>query len=708
MVLFLFLLNKIKIQNQKRFRSLSEIECYPQSKTDIRIPIFDKESAAFCFEKSRELLSKPFNLDLNLSSTNTVEQQQQPQSMKNKISHSSINNLNSNSNNNNSINNDCDHHIAVVGNLSKKARDFIGENLIDIENTLKALNLDFLQTFNELEKTDSAETLFGETYGYDSGMQNPKIRTSSIKLSSAKLSGGGGGGGGIDISTASPPKSAGRSIQCSPLAGGNFTNVMAQFYSDTADADKRSSTPDTGFASRETNASSSRRGSQKSSYSPQDNHFSPREFGYSIQDTRSYLHELTKNNRNVSSSSPIKMVTTMTSASSSGGGGGKLSQQNNTPPRKFDLIETMIELPNRQRSMSFTENYELKSPILAGESQQHPHQKYGSSGSHISSSKKSPCNNQQQQSVSYKPKSIRARNLRRLSYNPVVLDSSSSSSSETEFDRSIAHSECDIRSSMLVTRRRRQYLNRKSSVSTIGHDKLYGSNASIKSAPQYNYDHNDRQVKSYLHQKFNYNYNNCDGVDDSSAIMYPFDVGGGVGSQQKLYRNDTKTGSGGNIIHTPPPPPPPPPRGFDLEPLQQSFNRNILYSEFDVSKLTGKSPTTQSFLQELFPEPIKSKSINIVAQSTPPQSSAVNNANVAATATKPPNVFQWPEKIHASAVIQNDMLWRQHNAKAAAAAAAAAASIVHSYSSDSSSTETDAVDFGVDFVGQRMPPSPAP
>lgn len=693
------------ITKKKRFRSLSEIECYPQSKTDIRIPLFDKESAAFCFEKSRELLSKPFNLDLNLSPTNNSTTTEKSMKKKNLSIGSNSNNLNSNNNNNNS-NNDCDH--IVVGNLSKKARDFIGENLIDIENTLKALNLDFLQTFNELEKTDSAETLFGETYGYDSGMKNPKIRTSSIKLSSAKLCASGGGGGGVDINTASPPKSAGRSIQCSPLAG-SFTNAMTQFYSDTADADKRSSTPDTGFASRETNASSSRRGSQKSSYSPQDNHYSPREFGYSIQDTRSYLHELTKNNRNVVSSSPIKMTTTMTSANS--GGGGK-SQQNNTPPRKLDIIEAMIEYPNRQRSMSFTENYELKSPILSETQQSHAH-KYGSSGSHIANSKS--CNNQQSASaaVSYKPKSIRARNLRRLSYNPVVLDSSSSSSSETEFDRSIAHSECDIRSSMLVTRRRRQYLNRKSSVSTIGQDKLYGSNASIKSAPQYNYDRNDRQVKSYLHQKFNYNYN-CDvddgNIDIAGAIMYPFDVGGGgggnvsgVAQQQKLYRGETVTGSGGNIIHTTQPQqqPPPPPRGFDLEPLQ-SFNRNILYSEFDVSKLTGKSPTTQSFLQELFPEPIKSKSVNIVAQSTP---SSTNNASVVASK---PNVFQWPEKIHASAVKQNDMLWRQHHAKAAAAAAAAAASVGQSYSSDSSSTETDAVDFGVDFSGQRMPPSPAP
>lgn len=614
--------------------------------------MFDKESAAFCFEKSREILSKPFNLDLNLNSD--------PEP---KTTIPSVD----------------DREPVVVGNLSKKARDFIGENLIDIENTLKALNLDFLQTFNELEKTDSAETLFGETYGYDSSNQNPKIRTSAIKLSTATASKLAAAYGSTAIE-ASPPKSAGRSIQCSPLAGSFNPMTMAQFYAD--DADKRSSTPDTGFASRETNASSSRRGSQKSSYSPQDSHYSPREFSYSIQDTRGYLHELQKNNRNKSSSSPLKTQTVHTSNHSIHGvGGGGSLILHKTPSRKLDLSDATVDFPNRQRSMSFTENYELKSPIM---SEPQPHGGKYSSGSHIST-----VANNQRAAIAYKPRSIRARNLRRLSYNPVVLDSSSSSSSETEFDRSIAHSECDIRSSMLISRRRRQYLNRKSSVSAIGQDKLYGSNASIKSAPQYNYG-NDRQVKSYLHQKFSCNY---DGNENGSGV-YPFPVGG---VQQHYHET---TGSGGNIMNNTPPAPPPP-RGFELEPLA-SFNRNILYSEFDVSKLTGKSPTTQSFLQELFPEqPVAKSKATIAATSI----TATGNGNGAATAAKP-NVFQWPEKIHASAVKQNDLLWRQHHAKAAAAAAAAAAA--QSYSSDSSSTETDAVNFGVDFGGQRMPPSPAP
>lgn len=654
----------------QRFRSLSEIERYPQSSSDIRIPLFDKESAAFCFEKSREILSKPFNLDLNLNTDSEPPTKPIP-----------------------TVD---DREPVIVGHLSKKARDFIGENLIDIENTLKALNLDFLQTFNELEKTDSAETLFGETYGYDSGMQNPKIRTSAIKLSTATANKLAAAYGSTAIE-ASPPKSAGRSIQCSPLAGSFNPMTMAQFYAD--DADKRSSTPDTGFASRETNASSSRRGSQKSSYSPQDNHYSPREFSYSVQDTRGYLHELTKNNRNKLSSSPIKTQTVIHTSNHSihgggGVGGGSSLILHNTPPRKLDVCDATVDFPNRQRSMSFTENYELKSPVM---SEPQPRGGKYSSGSHISS----VANSQRvaaaaAAAVAYKPRSIRARNLRRLSYNPVVLDSSSSSSSETEFDRSIAHSECDIRSSMLISRRRRQYLNRKSSVSTIGQDKLYGSNASIKSAPQYNYG-NDRQVKSYLHQKFACNY------DENGTGAYPFAV-----DAQQHYRETTGSG-GGSVMHTPPPPPPP--RGFELEPLAP-FNRNILYSEFDVSKLTGKSPTTQSFLQELFPEPgpvaAKSKSTIIAAAATVAVTSTQATGNSNGVVAAKPNVFQWPEKIHASAVKQNDLLWRQHHAKAAVAAAAAAAAAAQSYSSDSSSTETDAVNFGVDFGGQRMPPSPAP
>lgn len=539
--------------------------------------MFDKESADFCFEKSRELLSKPINLDLS---------------------------------------DGCDSN-----NLSKKTRDFIGENLLDIENTLKALNLDFMQTFNELEKTDSAETLFGDIgYQYDTQM-NPKMRNSALKLSKAQQNFS--GGSKVDIS----PKST-KSIQFSPLDKQQSNFINAQYYAepcgDKVD-EKRSSTPDTGFASRETN-NSSRRSSQKSSYSPQESHYSPREFNFSHQDTRAYINEIAHNTKAhpLSPNHPSIVNTSNNSIHSA-----------NTPTqnRRLDLEKAF---PSRQRSMSFTENYDLKSPVLS-EPQNNRQLKYGPS-----IMRQKPRN-----AVAYKPKSVKARNLRRLSYNPIVLESSSSSNSETEFDRSIAHSECDIRSTTLTSRRRRQYLNRKLNDGTNAPDKLYGSNASIKSAPQYNYI-SDRQVHNYLDQKFSFGYGCEDGV----------------------YGGPPINGSG-KIFH---------PRGFEAkckEPPMPNFNRNILFSEFDVSKLTGKSPTTQSFLQELFPPGSK------INKSAPG--------------------FQWPEKIHASTVKQNELMWRQQNTIANPQKIAQTP-----YSSNSSSTETDVVVDFPEYQPIRMPPSPAP
>ncbi|GBO99530.1 hypothetical protein EVAR_73310_1 [Eumeta japonica] len=97
------------------------------------------------------------------------------------------------------------------------------------------------------------------------------------------------------------------------------------------------------------------------------------------------------------------------------------------------------------------------------------------------------------------------RTLRRLSYNPMPQVATSSSSTDDDsdhsLDRSLARSECDIRSrgsGSLYHRRRRTNFNRKLFSHSVKDDhdvemiserqsKIYGSNASIKSAPHYNY-----------------------------------------------------------------------------------------------------------------------------------------------------------------------------------------------------------------------------
>lgn len=544
--------------------------------------------------------------------------------------------------------------------LSKKTRDFIGENLLDIENTLKALNLDFLQTFNELEKNDSAETLFGENYPYESNI-NPKILSTALKLTKFSQN-----YGSVDAS----PKSA-KSSQFSPLeknVGAQTTNGM-QYLNDSSSADKlldgkRSSTPDTGFASRETNTSS-RRGSQKSSYSPQDSHYSP-SYTSQVEEARAAYAHLKANG----------------------------------------------SFPTRQRSMSFTENYELES-----EPQSVKRNGSGTVGSTNASSNHSGdgpmLRSRQRNSIVYKPKSIKARNMRRLSYNPIVFDSSTSSSSEPETNhRSIAQSECDIRSKLFTSSRHHraqnaQYLNRKSSQYQSNnsnsfapnHDKLYGSNASIKSAPQYNNFASDRQLHHYLDQKFNLQ-SYAASMDEPSVApannVANFDRNArGSARRRQISRNNY-------MLPPPPPPPPSANRTFDAPPTINFMN----FNQFDVSKLTGKSPTTQSFLQELFPDskvststPTPSVRISSSShQKTPPLS---NSANASA--------FHWPEKIHVSAVAQNTSLWPQKSSKSPAtkpkATLGRAASLQQISSDSSSSTETD---MHTNEFAPRIPPSPAP
>lgn len=548
--------------------------------------------------------------------------------------------------------------------LSKKTRDFIGENLLDIENTLKALNLDFLQTFNELEKNDSAETLFGENYTYETNI-NPKILSTALKLTKFPQN-----YGSVDAS----PKSV-KSSQFSPLEkqmGPQTLNGM-QYLNDSSSADKlldgkRSSTPDTGFASRET-TTSSRRGSQKSSYSPQESHYSPN-YTSQVEDARAAYAHLKANG----------------------------------------------SFPSRQRSMSFTENYEVKSPILT-EPQSAKRNGSGNIGATIVSNNgidgHAILRNRPRNSIVYKPKTIKARNMRRLSYNPIVFDSSSSSNSEPETNqRNIAQSECDIRSKLFTSSRHHrtqnaQYLNRKSSqyqcntsnAFVTNPDKLYGSNASIKSAPQYNNFASDRQLHHYLDQKFNL-HSHAAPIDDQ-PLIHP----NNISNFDRNARSCSRRRQISRINYVLPPPPPPPltaNRTFDAPPTINFLN----YNRFDVSKLTGKSPTTQSFLQELFPDskatPVTpTQSIRSANQQTSPLN---NNISVNASA------FHWPEKIHVSAVAQSTSLWPPKQTKSSATTKTKssldrAASLQQITSDSSSSTETD---LQPNDLTPRIPPSPAP
>lgn len=547
---------------------------------------------------------------------------------------------------------------ANAATLSKKTRDFIGENLIDIENTLKALNLDFLQTFSELEKNDSAETLFGEHYAYEPNI-NPKILSTALKLTKFPQS-----YGSVDAS----PKSAKSSSQFSPLDKQMLQNpfIGMQYLNDSSSNDKlldgkRSSTPDTGFASRET-TTSSRRGSQKSSYSPQDSHFSPI-YGTQAEDARNVTGTV----------APAAVYAKMSS----------------------------VPFPNRQRSMSFTENYEMSSPVLSEPQAKvnfpsvmtsSAHSKLGGDGAPMLRSGS-------RRAFGYKPKSIRARNLRRMSYNPIFLESSSSSSSETEFEhRTIAQSEVDIRSKLFSGGRHRengapnQYLHRKTpqfqsnnSAFVPSPDKLYGSNASIKSAPHYNYA-SDRQLHRYFDQK--YRMRSCEA--DESQPSNPFD---------RSSRGSSRRRQRGNYVL---PPPPPPPSATYSAAAASAINFDM-FAQFDVSKLTGKSPTTQTFMQEMFPE---SKAGAAAGSGTPTRQPLLKQSPL--QSAKSP--FQWPEKIHVSAVQMGKSLWPSKHptpppvARNGDSALEKPGPQQHFTSDSSSSTETD---FQATEFNPRIPPSPA-
>ncbi|XP_050076106.1 activated Cdc42 kinase-like [Anopheles maculipalpis] len=722
------------VPDLQRYRSLTGIERCQNS--DIKIPLFDKETSDFCFKKSRELLSKqPFQ-----SYTNDVG------TAANKLNGSKT--------------------------LDKKTRDLIGENLLDIEKTLNALNLDFLQTYHELEKADSAETLFVECYSsmmcassspfQKSPPSGSLIRNSSIESSNSRANcalSEKGSSGSSSLTGKSPPSlnltgGGGNNGGSIPTTGGAASGGGGRCYS-------------------ELNGTS-----PKPTLQQDHNKYGIRDFKFRSFDARpkersdyynfknEYLSELTRKQQSqvLGSASVLQQTAAAGSQQQQQHKISQLYQIYNTPMqgRKYDDNPSPISAISssssvRQRSLSFTENYEFKPSFVTAKS--------GTiTGKPKNDFPQSPAAAPPPPAVvprnviTYKPRSIRARNLRRLSYNPINMVDSSSSSSESEFDRNLAHSECDIRTRLHTTasrRRRHQYMTRKSnSNSASSQDKLYGSNASIKSAPQYNYHSDRRQYYNNFQQHSSYPYGDDYGagenVEEDESI---YDYGlrharlqsEGKGTSSTPHNLPTSAGpvvvtavstgpQSGLIQATSPPGGPvalvgsggkfavPEPTNY----TNKALEREYLYSEFDVTKLTGKSPTTQSYFPtagaatgtgaggtgQQQQQDQQATIIPVTAKTNPSTPNSAKSATLAAhLQAQPQPGFQWPEKIHGAVVKHNDMLWRQQSAvrEQPVPIYKSAGQKEKHYSSDTSSTETDSIDFRRPAECLPiMPPSPAP
>uniref|UniRef100_A0A182NHB5 non-specific protein-tyrosine kinase n=1 Tax=Anopheles dirus TaxID=7168 RepID=A0A182NHB5_9DIPT len=683
------------VPDLQRYRSLTGIESCQNS--DIRIPLFDKESSDFCFKKSRELLSKqPFNMVNDMSTVQSVK-------------------------------------LNGSRTLDKKTRDLIGENLLDIEKTLNALNLDFLQTYHELEKADSAETLFAECYSsmmcassspfQKSPPSGSLIRNSSIESSNSRINcalSEKGSSGSSSLTGKSPPTvSLGGS-------GGNGGNGVSRCYS-------------------ELNGTSPKPALQQD----HNNKYGIRDFKFRSFDARpkersdyynfknEYLSELTRKQQSqvLGSASVLQQTAAAGSKQQQQHKINQLYQIYNTPMqgRKYeDSMSSSITATSssavRQRSLSFTDNYELRPSVTTATKSGTIVKTHSDTQQHAATAPPPPLSSRNV--ITYKPRSIRARNLRRLSYNPINMVDSSSSSSESELDRNLAHSECDIRTRLHTTatrRRRHQYMTRKSnSNSASSQDKLYGSNASIKSAPQYNY-HSDRHqyYNNFHHPSYHYadDFGVADNDEEDESI---FDYGmrhARSQSETKGTANALKqsvnamvvaaaaaaaapvapaTTTGSALIPATSPPGPLV-GGGPTSYANKALEREYLYSEFDVSKLTGKSPTTQSYFPSATaPQPAAAPAALPVASKTTPGTPLAGTAPAAIGAhlqTQPQPGFQWPEKIHGAVVKHNDMLWRQQSAvqqqqqQPSVALYASVAQKERHYSSDTSSTETDSIDF---------------
>lgn len=628
--------------NKQRFRSLSEIK----NSSELRIPIFDKESSDFLFEKSREILSRPLNRERSA---------EEPKS--------------------------------------------INDNIMDIENTLKALNLDFMHTYTELDKSDSNDTILNDQLPQLLGSLDDGISSATGSLKSAVYSYSNGVQTMFDFNAATSHLDKHLQYMHNQAQLHSQSQSLASATEQKLLDDKRSSTPDTGFASRDTNISLSRRSSQKSSYSPQESYFPMKsEALYSappvVMSSAGYERFGNGHTKQMlASASPVKSACLNAGSSSA--------------------VYAVSTKSYRQRSTSFNESFQPISPEqrhfraeLHHQQQQQQLQQH-----HLQMQQQQQQQHHQmplpRRTASYKPRSIRARTLRRLSYNPMTLDSSSSSSGGEESNNkpSLARSECDIRARVAATssnslcRRRRAGLSRQ--VQSACHDEreaiisqrqLYGSNSSIKSAPHYNLGGGNR--RSYHrpgagagsgYEQFNYDEriydfggrgpgNNYTAHLAQHALLAPT-------QSLKLSSGSGSSSAASSAVAT---------YRTASAPAARPVSGATLH-EFDISRLTGKSPTSTNFVGSS-PDEVKK-----------PQR---------------PTEFHWPEKIHVSTVKQHEMHWRQlqqqqqQQSQPAQPQLPLVTTAVRRDSSDSSSSSStesgDEFQFRREFTAPRIPPSPAP
>lgn len=675
---------------------------------------------------------------------------------------------------------------------------------MDIENTLKALNLDFMHTYTELDKTDSDETLLNEQFSNIVSSIEDEISSATGSLKSAIYNYSNGVQTMFDFNAATSHLD--KHLQyINTQSHAQAQSALGDLMQDQKMAeDKRSSTPDTGFASRDTNISLSRRSSQKSNYSPQENYYSPKEtapLGPSGSSSSYMTHR----------DDSLQLATERFSATKYGNcaSPNKTSALNvsNTSVYSSNQLKSSAcalgvldadqykESGHRQRSMSFTDNpMNPISPVLS-----EPQQRLKRRSTHSAMETHATHTPHVRSASSYKPRSIRARTLRRLSYNPIILDSSSSSDGDpvSDCNPSIARSECDIRARVSSLYRRRRPASGGSvtgngvahklltpnwqdddaaELATTSQKKLYGSNVSIKSAPHYNYGgrsmshHYSRQLEEqFAYEDRIYDFgggrgpgNNYSGsvapaisgptrgmdMNGSSGLVGNTIVGMGLGGG-----GGGGSGSGSSSATSSAPPYN---SGAPIIGIgnagERSFGalsgisaRNAVFHEFDVSRLTGKSPTSNfanSSPEErnrIHPSPPKSLPLPLLNAAAPAAAAGTATAlQKSLGSAKQQMEFHWPEKIHASTVKQNELLWRQQqqqqqqrqsktstkhqshsaflgsmlvsSATAGVGLALSGGGVMPgeaSYTSDSSSSGSEEFAFRTEFI-PHVPPSPAP
>jgi hypothetical protein len=137
--LFVYFLSSYNDYQKHKYLSMTELE--KQCNANLVLPLFDRQSSDYCFQKSHEIFSKPLKTPTAFEQTESTSQM----------------------------------------------HNYTDDSLFDIENTIKSLDSDFLKRYNNLENLETSDSLLNKELGHNENNEVLQMEAQTLKKTEIPL-----------------------------------------------------------------------------------------------------------------------------------------------------------------------------------------------------------------------------------------------------------------------------------------------------------------------------------------------------------------------------------------------------------------------------------------------------------------------------------------------------------------------------------------